>query len=66
MIVPPLKLDQTYFLICLSMINVNLYNTLIHITVDFEYTCNNIGCNEISAVAKIFSGTIFFFSKQLY
>ena len=33
-------------------------------TVDLDH--NNIGCNETSAVAKRFSGTVFFFSKQLY
>ena len=34
------------------------------LTVDLDY--NNIGCNETSAVAKRFSGTVFVFSKQLY
>ena len=31
-------------------------------TVDLDYTCNNIGCNKTSAVAKSFSGTVFFSS----
>ena len=35
-------------------------------TVDLDYTCNNIGCKETSTLAKRFSGTFFFFSKQLY
>ena len=53
-------LKYTHFYISANKLNSKFLTT----TVDLDY--NNIGCNETSAVAKRFSGTVFFFSKQLY